>query len=205
MTYLLDELKLRRSIRKYQDCPVPQDLIRDVLLAAGWAPSAHNAQPWRFIVLADASVKQELAESMAESWAVDMANDGLIIEDEIRKKRVERFATAPALILACLTMSEMKKFSDEKLEDCERDLAMQSLGAAIQNILLAAHAKGLGACWFCAPGFCKGTVRKVLKIPCNVEPEALILMGYPAEQPFAPARKMLQNYVFKDCWGTEFR
>ncbi len=55
-------------------------LIKEFLEAAGWAPSAHNAQPWRFIVLADESVKRELAEAMAESWAADMAKDGLKIE-----------------------------------------------------------------------------------------------------------------------------
>ncbi len=204
MAYLLDEIKLRRSIRKFLDTPVSQDLIKDVLLAAGWAPSAHNAQPWRFIVLEDISVKQELADSMAESWTADMAKDGLKIEEEIRKKRIDRFATAPVLILACFTMNEMKKFPDKKLRDCERDLAIQGLGAAIQNMLLTAHAKGLGACWFCAPGFCKGTVRKVLKIPSDVEPQALILMGYPAEQPTTPPRKKLKNYAFKNYWGKEF-
>ena len=80
---------------------------------------------------------------------------------------------------------------------------MQSLGAAMQNLLLAAHAKGLGACWFCAPGFCKETVRKVLKIPDEVEPQALILMGYPDEQPPAPPKKMLKDYCFKNEWQHE--
>ena len=204
MSHVLDAIKERRSVRKYLARPVPQEAIEEVLVAAGWAPSAHNAQPWRFIILADALVKRELAEAMAESWAADIAKDGLNIEPEKFKFRVERFATAPVLILACLTMDGMDNFSDEKRQKCERDLAMQSLAAALQNMLLAAHAKGLGACWFCAPGFCKETVRKVLKIPDEVEPEALIAMGYPAEEPPVPSKKPLGDYCFRDKWGEKF-
>src|SRR5208283_2354373 len=165
MSHVSDAIKKRRSVRKYLDRPVPQEASEEVLVAASWAPSAHNAQPWRFIILADQSVKRELAEAMAESWAADIAKDGLNIDPEKIKFRVERFATAPVLILTCLTMDGMDNFSDEKRQKCERDLAMQSLAAALQNMLLAAHDLGLGACWFCAPAFCKETVRKVLKIP----------------------------------------
>ena len=204
MSHVYDALRERRSVRKYLARPVPKKTIKEVLVAAGWAPSAHNAQPWRFIILADALVKRELAEAMAESWAADIAKDGLNIEPEKFKFRVERFATAPVLILACLTMDGMDNFSDEKRQKCERDLAMQSLAAALENMLLAAHAKGLGACWFCAPGFCKETVRKVLKIPDDVEPEALIAMGYPAEEPPVPSKKPLGDYCFRDRWGVKF-
>jgi len=201
MSHLLDELRERRSVRKYQARPVPQKLIKEVLLAAGWAPSAHNAQPWRFIVLVDPNVKSQLAEAMADAWAADMAKDGVSIEHETFKLRVERFATAPALVLACLSMENMAKFPDEERQRCERDLAMQSLAAALQNLLLAAHSLGLGACWFCAPAFCKETVRRVLEIPDEVEPEALIAIGYPAEEPPTPPRKKLGDYCFKDTWG----
>ena len=85
----------------------------------------------------------------------------------------------------------------------ERDLAQQSLGAAMQNLLLTAHAVGLGACWFCAPGFCKETVRKVLKIPDAVEPEAFVILGYPAETPSVPTKKSLGEYCFVDMWGMK--
>ena len=204
MSHVLDAIKERRSVRKYLARPVPQKAIEEVLVAAGWAPSAHNAQPWRFIILADALVKRELAEAMAESWAADIAKDGLTIEPEKLKLRVERFATAPVLILACLTMDGMDNFSDEKRQKCERDLAMQSLAAALENMLLAAHAKGLGACWFCAPSFCKETVRRVLKIPDGVEPEGLIAMGYPAEEPPVPSKKPIGDYCFRDKWGIKF-
>ncbi|HMK93912.1 MAG TPA: nitroreductase family protein [Candidatus Limnocylindrales bacterium] len=201
MSHLLKELKERRSVRKYLARPVLKELIREVLSAAGWAPSAHNAQPWRFIVLVNPRLKRRLAEAMAEAWAADMAKDGVSIYAEKSRLRVERFANAPALVLACLSMEDMAKFPDEERKKCERDLAMQSLAAAIQNMLLAAHGEGLGACWFSAPAFCKETVREVMKIPSEVEPEALIAIGYPAEEPTAPPKKQLSDYCFQDTWG----
>ena len=204
MSHVSDAIKKRRSVRKYLARPVPQEAIEEVLVAAGWAPSAHNTQPWRFIILADRSVKRELAEAMAESWAADIAKDGLNIDPEKIKFRVERFATAPVLILACLTIDGMDNFPDEKRQKCERDLAMQSLAAALENMLLAAHSLGLGACWFCAPAFCKETVREALEIPVEVEPQALIALGFPAEEPPAPPKKPLGDYCFRNTWGCKF-
>ncbi len=204
MPDVLDAIKTRRSIRKYLQKAVPYELVTEVLEVAGWAPSAHNAQPWRFIVLTESSLKWELAEAMAESWAADMAKDCVNIDKEIRKARVDRFATAPALILACSSMNAMNIFPDKNRQSIERDLALQSLGAAMQNLLLAAHAKGLGACWFCAPAFCKQTVRSALNIPEGVEPQALVALGYPAENPPVPPRKPLGDYCFRDKWGDKF-
>jgi F420 biosynthesis protein FbiB-like protein len=145
--------------------------------------------------------KQELSFAMAKAWAVDMAKDGQKIDDAALSAKVERFANAPVLILACLTMEGMHKQPDLKRQNIERDLALESLGAAMQNLLLAAHTEGLGACWFCAPAFCKETVRTILKIPTEVEPAALVAMGYPDEEPPVPQRKSLDKFCFKGSWG----
>ena len=198
---LSDAIKKRRSIRKYLPRQVPQDIVKGVLVAAGWAPSAHNSQPWRFIVLADVSIKRRLADAMADAWVKDLQRDGITVESDKRNERVERFATAPVLILACLTVVDLRNFPDSERQMCERDLAVQSFGAALQNLLLAAYAKGLGACWFCAPAFCKETVRKILEIPDAVEPQAFVAMGYPAEKPKVPIKKLLGGYCFVDMWG----
>ena len=198
---LSDAIKKRRSIRKYMPRQVPQDIVKGVLVAAGWAPSAHNSQPWRFIVLADVSIKRRLADAMADAWVKDLQRDGITVESDKRNERVERFATAPVLILACLTVVDLRNFPDSERQMCERDLAVQSFGAALQNLLLAAYAKGLGACWFCAPAFCKETVRKILEIPDAVEPQAFVAMGYPAEKPKVPIKKLLGGYCFVDMWG----
>jgi coenzyme F420-0:L-glutamate ligase/coenzyme F420-1:gamma-L-glutamate ligase len=200
---LNDVIKKRRSVRKYLPQIVPRDAVLEVLGAASWAPSAHNSQPYRFIILENPSVKRELAEAMAEAWAIDVEKDGGKIDAKMRQERVERFANAPALILACTVMDGLRKFSDKKRQMFERDLAQQSLGAAMQNLLLTAHALGFGACWFCAPGFCKEKVRGVLRIPQAVEPEAFIIMGYPAEIPTLPPKKSVGEYCFRDMWGLK--
>ena len=104
-------MPLRRGEASENTCPssVPKEVVLQVLEAAGWAPSAHNSQPWRFIVLEDASVKRRLADAMADAWAKDLQRDGVTVEADKRTERVERFATAPVLILACLTMDGLQK------------------------------------------------------------------------------------------------
>jgi coenzyme F420-0:L-glutamate ligase/coenzyme F420-1:gamma-L-glutamate ligase len=205
MDHITDSIKKRRSIRNYSSRKVSTDILREVLEAAGWAPSAHNAQLWRFIVLTDASLKHKLSEAMADVWVADMIKDVVPSEtrENMSKESIERFTHAPVLIAACLTMKDMLRYADESRQKSERDLAVQSLGAAIQNLLLAAHANGLGACWFCAPVFCKETVRRILKVPDDVEPQALITLGYPTEKLRAPSRKPLETYSHLDYWGKK--
>jgi F420 biosynthesis protein FbiB-like protein len=196
-----DALKQRRSIRRYKPQPVPEALVLEVLEAAGWAPSAHNSQPWRFIILQKDEVKCKLAQRMTDAWVNDLRKSGENVEPEKVVERRDRFASAPVLILACLTMEGLRRFPDKEKQQFERDLAVESLGAGLENLLLAADAAGLGACWFCAPAFCKDTVRAALKIPDEVEPSAFIALGYPAESPNAPSRKPVKDYCYVDEWG----
>ena len=206
MSSFIDEIKSRRSIRKYTKQPIPRDVIREILEAASFAPSAHNAQPWRFIVLTQAEPKNALANAMGQVWIKELELDH--IPKNIRWTTVnrssERFMTAPVLILACLTMENMDNYPDAKRQQNEHDLATHSLAAAIQTMLLAAHALGLGACWYCAPIFCKPAVRKALGIPENVEPQALITIGYPNESPKTPPRTPPENFAHGEKWGTPF-
>lgn len=194
-------IRKRRSIRKYQPTPVSNEAVLEVLEAAGWAPSAHNSQPWRFIILTSKALKMQLAQAMANAWEADVAKEGLPLENVKRVGCVRRFSEAPVLIVACILMEEVKRFPDAKRQECERDLANQGLGAAVQNLLLAAHCRRLGACWYCAPAFCRETVRQVLNIPLEVEPQALITMGYPAEETVVPPRKGLGEFCFWNGWG----
>jgi F420 biosynthesis protein FbiB-like protein len=198
---LFDVLKRRRSIRKYIDKPVSREFILEVLSAANFAPSAHNSQPWRFVVVEDNAVKRELSKRMAEAWATDMAKDASRVDETKRVERRQRFTNVPTLVVACLSLEDMKVFPDEQRQRTERDLVVESLGAAIQNMLLTAHNLGLGACWYCAPAFCKQTVREALNIPEYVEPTALITMGYPAESPAAPPKKDIKDCCYVDRWA----
>jgi Nitroreductase len=201
---LYDIIKKRRSVRKYLPQIVPREAVLEVLVAAGWAPSAHNAQPYGFIILEKAQIKQELADAMAKIWIADLAKEGQTIDNDKRRERVERFAKAPVLILACITGIEgLPSYPDERRHACLHDLAVQSLGAAIENLLLVAHAKGLGACWYSAPCFCKETVKQKLGLPDEVEPQAFVVLGYPAETPLAPKKKSLTEYCFFNAWDTK--
>ncbi len=202
MPDLFDVIRSRRSIRKFLPRQVPKELVLEVLANAGWAPSAHNAQPYGFIVLEDAQIKQELADAMAQVWVADLAKDGQTIDADKLQERVERFAKAPVLILACITGIEgLPNYSDERRRSCLHELAVQSLGAAIENLLLAAHAKDLGACWYSSPCFCKETVRETLEISDVVEPQAFVVLGYPDETPTVPKKKSLSEFCFVDMWG----
>jgi coenzyme F420-0:L-glutamate ligase / coenzyme F420-1:gamma-L-glutamate ligase len=194
-------IKQRRSIRKYQPKPVSKKIVFEVLEAAGWAPSAHNVQPWQFIVVSDFAVKKRLAEEMAVRWLQDLEKDKLTIEKSKREAKTRRFIDAPVLIVACLNMEGMHCYPDVERQLTERDLAVESLGAAMQNLLLAAEAAGVGACWFSAPSFCKDVVRNVLEIPESVEPQAMVTLGFPDEQPLVPNRKPLAQYCFENKWG----
>ena len=175
----------RRSIRRYTDRPVERALIERLLTAATWAPSAHNRQPWRFAVLEDADTQRRLADAMNAVLRTDLAADGLP-PDQIQAhaaRRHARLTHAPLLILLCCTMSDMHGYPDQKRRDTERLMATQSLALAGQNLLLAAHAEGLGACWLCAPLFCPEVVRDTLGLPPDWEPQAFISLGWPAEAP----------------------
>lgn len=199
---ILGLFKNRRSVRDYSSREVSNKVLFEILEAARWAPSAHNAQPWRFIVVRDPDVKRELAKTMASRWDKDMSKNGVPLEDResLIKTSVKRFTNAPILIIVCLTMEEMDKYPDRRRQKIEYIMAVQSVAAAIENMLLAAHAEGLGSCWFCAPLFCQDVVRKVLRVPRYVEPQALVTLGYSAERLEPPPRKLLQKIVYQDRW-----
>lgn len=200
---ILDLIRGRRSVRKYSPKEVPRRILFKILEAARWAPSAHNAQPWRLVVITERPLKRKLAEQMADEWIKDMMRDGVPRDtrEKLAEASIKQFTSAPVLIVACVTMEDMDTYPDRRRMTYEHIMAAQSLAAAIQNILLAAYSEGLGACWFCAPLFCQDAVREVLRIPEGVEPQALITLGYPSEKPSPPPRKPLREIVYMNYWG----
>lgn len=181
---LIEVMRSRRSIRRYQDRPVPSEVLDALLEAARWAPSAHNRQPWRFLVIESRDAKSELAAAMGERLRADLEKDGVAAEiievDAARSYR--RITSAPIVIVACASLVEMDHYPDEARQGHERTMAIQSAAMAVQNLLLMAHAEGLGACWMCAPLFVPDTVSRVLQLDQDWEPLALITVGYPAEK-----------------------
>ncbi|MCS6871998.1 MAG: nitroreductase family protein [Anaerolineae bacterium] len=172
----------RRSIRRYTEQPVSPDLVERLLEAAIWAPSAHNRQPWRFAVLSTSESRCRLAAAMGEKLRADLTADGAppeLIERDVSRS-YSRISGAPLAILVCLSMVDMDRYPDTRRNEAEYLMAVQSVAMAAQNLLLAAHAEGLGACWMCAPLFCPEIVRAALSLPEDWQPQALITLGYPA-------------------------
>ncbi|MBZ0298810.1 MAG: nitroreductase family protein [Anaerolineae bacterium] len=181
---MLDVLITRRSLRRYRPDPVPRALIERVLTAAVWAPSAHNRQPWRFAVVEGQEQKETLAGAMGAALRSDLEADQapqVVIEADVARS-YDRITSAPCLIVIGLTMVDMDAYPDEKRSRAEYLMAVQSTAMAGQNLLIAAHDAGLGACWMCAPLFCPDVVRAALKLPEDWQPQGLITLGYPAQE-----------------------
>lgn len=180
---IIEMFQTRRSIRRYTRESVAREVIEQVLSAAIWSPSAHNRQPWRFAVVTDADQIERLASAMGERLRHDLEQDGvaesIIAADTSRS--YARITGAPVLIVLCLSMVDMDSYADERRNMNEYLMAVQSTAMAGQNLLLAAHARGLGACWMCAPLFVPDLLKAQLALPSDWQPQALITMGYPAE------------------------
>lgn len=190
-------LRTRRSVRRFQPDPVPDSILQNILLTATFAPSAHNRQPWRFVVLTDSSVKQKLADAMAVDFERDLTADGISpekIESQIKRSK-DRITSAPLLILLCLDMTEMDVYPDKKRRQAEFRMAMQSVANAGMQLMLAAHAEGLGSVWVCSPLFAQETIQNVLDLPQTWEPQAMFFIGYPEVIPDVRERKALQEIL----------
>src|SRR3954470_5739221 len=192
---LLELIKGRRSIRRYEPRPVPRALVRELLEAASFAPSPHNRQPWRFAVLTELAAKARLADAMGARLRRDRLRDGdpqEAIEADVARSRA-RICGAPVAILAALSMADMDLYADAARSAAERDMALQATAAAVQNLLLLAHARGLGASWMCAPLFCPEIVRAALSLPQDWEPQAHVTLGFPAGPGRERARRPLAD------------
>ena len=173
----------RRSIRRYRPEPIPASILEKLLTAAAWAPSAHNRQPWRFCIATEQSTKERLSGQMRIRWRRDLMADGAdaaFVERRIAISHA-RLTSAAALVVACATMEDMDVYPDPARTQAEWTMTVQSTALACQNLLLAAHQYGLGACWMCAPLFVPELVQDVLQLPESWQPQALITLGYPAE------------------------
>ena len=95
-----------------------------------------------------------------------------MIDRDVTRSR-ERITSAPVVIIVCAVI--------DRFDPLEKIMAIQSVAASIQNLLLAAHEAGLGACWMAAPLYCPAVVREVLQLPDDWDAQALITLGYPAD------------------------
>jgi coenzyme F420-0:L-glutamate ligase / coenzyme F420-1:gamma-L-glutamate ligase len=190
----------RHVVRQYKPEPVPRELVEQTIEAAGWAPSPHGAQPWRFVVITRAEVKEKLAEAMAGEWRRNLEMDGQdqeIVDTRLSKSR-ERVTGSPVLVVPCLYLEDLDRYPDEARQQAEVTMAVQSLGAAVQNLLLSAYSLGLDTGWMCAPLFCPEAVQEALELPGTLIPHALINLGYgakdPPRRPHRPVSELIVRY-----------
>jgi len=194
----------RRSIRRYVAGKVDPGIVEQVLRAGAWAPSAHNRQPWRFVLIEAAGWKERLARAMGERLRADRLADGddpAAVARDVERS-VARISAAPLVILVCLSMDDMDRYPDPRRQYAERMMAIQSTAMATQNLLLAGHALGLGAAVMCAPLFCSDTVAATVGLPAGWEPQGLVTMGLPADRGKPPVRRAVADLVWRPAGET---
>lgn len=187
----------RRSVRAFSNRPVARKIIEEAISAAGWAPSPHGRQPWRFAVVEALERRTALADAMAETWRTQLRFDGQdssIVESRLQKSK-DRLVRAPILIVPCLYLADLDLYPDADRQEAEETMAIQSLGAAIQNMLLSLYAAGVDGGWMCAPLFCPDVVQECLDLGPNLIPHALIPVGYAAADPVRRPRRPLDELI----------
>lgn len=185
----LDGIRTRRSLRQLDPRPVPHGLLDDLLALAVAAPAPHHTRPWRFVIVLPRS-RERLCAALGAAWRADLERDGQpqpLIEKLLARSR-RQIVEAPALILACLTHEGLRDWPDERRARDEWAMAQQSAGAAMQNIMLGAHALGLASYWISAPLFAPEACSEALALPDGYVAQAFIVVGYGAAGA-SPARR----------------
>ncbi|MHA1689435.1 MAG: coenzyme F420-0:L-glutamate ligase [Promethearchaeota archaeon] len=176
----------------------PSRDIEKCIETARWAPNAHNAQPWRYIILEQGEIRNQLINKMNEKLKKDLEKEGKskeFINDKINKTRMN-FLDAPCLILPCLDKEDLDLSPDDERNQNEFIMGIQSVSNSITYFLLALHANDLAACWYCAPLFAQEVIKETLALPKSYIPLAFITVGYPKKEIKAPSRKEINDILF---------
>jgi F420 biosynthesis protein FbiB-like protein len=174
-------LEARRSIRAFVDAAVPRETLDALVEAACIAPAPHHSRPWRFVVVDTDDAKEALATGMGARWRTDLTADGLDPAriDELVDASHRKITGAPALVLGCLTWDGLDRYPDERRQRAEWGMALLSLGAAVENLMVAAADRALASCWVAAPIFCPEEARDALALPHEWLPHAMVMVGVP--------------------------
>lgn len=178
---IFEAIHERRSVRKYKEKNVEEEKIEKVLNAARWAPSWANTQCWRFVVVKDKKIRNELASALSKN---NPATDSV--------------KTAPVVIVGCAE-KEVSGYKKGEPVTEKGDWFMFDCGLAMQNLMLGAKALGLGTVQ--VGYFNSEKVKEILSLPNGIIPVAMTPLGYPEKEPKAPPRKNLDEIVFENKYG----
>jgi len=198
---LFEVIENRRSIRDYSSEPIPKKDIEEMIKAAAWAPSANNRQMWKFIVVTNGEIKDRMAEAVAAK--IDEMAEELGIKENVehRKKYGTFFNMAPAVVAVLhepyrsrwREAAKAEGWPEEKIKRLHPEPGLQSIGAAVQNLLLAAEAMGYGACWMTLPAIAAYEIERILNVEPPWELAAVVPVGKPAKIPEPKPRKPLEE------------
>jgi nitroreductase len=203
-----------RAVRRLKPDPIPTDVLNRVLQAAAWAPTGGNAQPWRIVLVTDAAPKKKLGELYAGSWknfakGYEARLTGLPEADRARDARTlaaanhlgDHFGEAPAIAIFCFNPKFMA-ITDAKL-DRVSVVGGGSVYTAVQNLMLACRAEGLGCVLTTLLCEHEEKVREILAIPQPWGTAAAVPMGYPIAKGHGPIRRQSpEKLVYANRWGT---
>jgi coenzyme F420-0:L-glutamate ligase / coenzyme F420-1:gamma-L-glutamate ligase len=174
----------RRSVRAFTAEPVDPEAVRRAVAAALTAPAPHHTAPFRFCWLRDPARRAELLDAMARRWRADLAADGRP-PDEIERRvaRGDLLRRAPELLVPMLAPDGAHEYPDERRNAAERVMFTVAGGAAVQSLLVALAAEGLGSCWVGSTIFAAEQTRAVLGLPAHWLPLGAVAVGHPAGEP----------------------
>jgi coenzyme F420-0:L-glutamate ligase / coenzyme F420-1:gamma-L-glutamate ligase len=182
-----DVLAARRTVREFTQAPVPGPAVDRAIAAAVTAPAPHHSQPWRFVVLESAGARARLLDDMLAAWRADLTADGFTPDQIARRvRRGDVLRRAPLLIVPCLVADAAHRYPDDRRNASERAMFLVSMGAAVENLLVALAVEGLGSCWVSSTLFCREVAAAALGLPAGWEPMGTVGVGHPAAP--APAR-----------------
>jgi len=173
----------RRTIRAFTAEPVDAGAVRRAVAAALTAPAPHHSEPWRFVIAETAAARTRLVDAMREAWIADLLGDGFTEEQITRRlRRGDVLRLAPLIIVPCLVTDAAHDYPDERRRRSEQAMFTVSMGAAVQNLLVALAVDGLGSAWISSTLFCQEVAARAMDLPDGWRPMGAIAVGHPAEQ-----------------------
>ncbi len=173
----------RRTIRAFTAGPVDAGAVRRAVATALTAPAPHHSEPWRFVLLETAAARTQLTDAMRAAWIADLRRDGFTQEQITRRlRRGDVLRLAPLIIVPCLVTDAAHDYPDERRSQSEQAMFTVSMGAAVQNLLVALAVEGLGSAWISSTLFCQDVAARAMDLPDGWRPIGAIAVGHPAEQ-----------------------